>query len=207
MKSWWNGSRKVPALHKVMMVDTCAAGVIEGRLIEKRGVPGDQIRAIERLKDRTGFYVLMGATADASSYEASQFGQGLLTYALLKGMKGTALREGQFVDVSNLFQKVADDVPELAKNIGGIQQPRIAMPAEPASISASCCWKTGRRFAGNRQASPVAPVFLNLQMHRDNLRLNDALQRVCATRVTPQRAVHQIKAPRFTWTRMISPEQ
>jgi len=170
--------KKVPALHKVMMVDTCAAGVIEGRLIEKRGVPGDQIRAIERLKDRTGFYVLMGATADASSYEASQFGQGLLTYALLKGMKGTALREGQFVDVSNLFQKVADDVPELAKNIGGIQQPRIAMPG-------GASFDIGQLLLEDRTAIPLAtakplllrPVFLNLQMHRDNLRLNDALQK------------------------------
>jgi hypothetical protein len=48
-------AKKVPALHQVMILDTCAAGGIEGRLAEKRGVPGDQIRAIERLKDRTGF--------------------------------------------------------------------------------------------------------------------------------------------------------
>jgi hypothetical protein len=169
---------KVPALHKVMILDTCAAGAIEGSLVEKRGVPGDQIRAIERLKDRTGFYVLMGSAADASSYEASQFGQGLLTYAVLRGMKGAALREGQFVDVSNLFQEVADDVPQLAKNIGGIQQPRIAMPG-------GASFDIGQLSPEDRTAIPLAtasplllrPLFLNAQLHRDNLRLSDALQK------------------------------
>jgi hypothetical protein len=169
---------KVPALHKVMVLDTCAAGAIEGRLVEKRGVPGDQIRAIERLKDRTGFYVLMGSAADAASYEASQFGQGLLTYSVLKGMKGAALREGQFVDVANLFQEVTDDVPQLAKNIGGIQQPRVAMPGGES-------FDIGQLSPEDRAAIPLAtagplllrPLFINTQLHRDNLRLSEALQK------------------------------
>ncbi len=169
---------KIPALHKVMILDTCAAGAIEARLVEKRGVPGDQIRAIERLKDRTGFYVLMGSAADAASYEASQFGQGLLTYAVLKGMKGAALRESQFVDLSNLFQEVADDVPQLAKNIGGIQQPRVAMPG-------GASFDIGQLSAEDRAAIPLAtpsplllrPLFINTQLHRDNLRLSEALQK------------------------------
>jgi hypothetical protein len=120
----------------------------------------------------------MGSAADAPSYEASQFGQGLLTYALLRGMKGTALREGQFVDVATLFQKVADDVPELAKNIGGIQQPRIAMPG-------GASFDIGQLSLEDRMAIPLAtasplllrPLFLNVQLHRDNLRLSDALQK------------------------------
>src|SRR5262249_49658780 len=141
--------KKVPALHEMMILDTCAAGEIEKRLVEKRGVPGDQIRAIERLRDRTGFYVLMGSAADAPSYEATQFGQGLLTYALLRGMKGAALRDGQFVDVATLFQRVADDVPELAKDIGGIQQPRIAMPG-------GASFDIGQLSTEDRQAIPLA---------------------------------------------------
>jgi len=53
---------------------------------------------------------------------------GLLTYALLQGMKGPALREQAFVDVSRLFQYAADEVPRLAKHLGGIQRPRISAP-------------------------------------------------------------------------------
>ena len=60
------------------------------KLTEKRDVPGSQVRALERVKDRNGLHLLAGAAADASSYEASRYGQGLLTYSLLLGMTGPA---------------------------------------------------------------------------------------------------------------------
>ena len=64
------------------------------------------------------------------SYEASRYGQGLLTYALLKGMKGAALRNDEFVDVSKLFQFARDEVEQLAKDIGGIQKPMVFAPTD-----------------------------------------------------------------------------
>lgn len=181
--------RKVPALHRALILDTCAAGAVARRLIEKRDVPGDQTRAMDRLKDRTGFYVLMGSAADAASYETSQYGEGLLTYALLKGMKGPALREDKFVDVAMLFHEVADDVPELAKGIGGIQQPRLLMPALEDCATGSDCKGEGSfdigelsnedrgaiRLAGSRPFLS-RPVFINSKLHRDNLHLIDALR-------------------------------
>jgi len=178
--------KKVPATHLVMILDTCAAGALAKRLAEKRDMPGDQIRAIERLKDRTGFYVLMGSAADAASYETSQFGQGLLTYSLLKGMKGAALREGKFVDVGTLFRNVSDDVPQLARGIGGIQKPRIAMPQWVSCDSVTNCntFDIGEFSPEERRAIPLGtikplvsrPLFLNAQLHRDNLQLTDALR-------------------------------
>jgi uncharacterized caspase-like protein len=119
-------TKQIPALKQVLILDTCAAGAAAAKLVEKRDIPADQVRALERLKDRTGFHVLMGAAADKVSYEASRFAQGLLTYALLLGMKGAALRKGEFLDVSAWFQYAADEVPQLAKNIGGVQKPLIA---------------------------------------------------------------------------------
>ncbi|MGH9881171.1 MAG: hypothetical protein ACRD6N_07015, partial [Pyrinomonadaceae bacterium] len=109
-------------------LDTCAAGAAAGKLVEQRSVSGDQIRALDRLEDRTGFHVLMGSAADAVSYEASQYGQGVLTYALLQGLRGAALREDEYVDVQKLFQYAADEVPQLARNIGGLQRPVVAAP-------------------------------------------------------------------------------
>lgn len=120
--------KKVPALKQVMILDTCAAGGAATKLTEKRALSSDQIRSLERLKDRTGFHVLMGSAADAVSWEASQYGQGLLTYALLQGIRGAALREDEYVDVQKLFSYAADQVPQLAKTIGGIQRPVIAAP-------------------------------------------------------------------------------
>jgi hypothetical protein len=62
--------------------------------------------------------------ANQSAYETSVYGQGLLTYSLLFGMKsGTALQNSSYVDVDALFQFSADKVKDLAKGIGGIQEP------------------------------------------------------------------------------------
>src|SRR5206468_1979291 len=98
------------------------------KLTEKRDVPGSQVRALERVKDRAGLHILAGCAADAVSYEATCYGQGLLTYSLLLGMKGARLREDDLVDVLDLFGFAVDRVPELARNIGGVQRPLIASP-------------------------------------------------------------------------------
>ena len=71
----------------------------------------------------------MGAAADKASYETSQFNQGLLTYALLEGMKYGAVKN-EIVEVSTLFQYARDRVPQLTRStrIGGVQQPQIMAP-------------------------------------------------------------------------------
>lgn len=126
---WVTGQKGLAPLKRVMILDTCAAGrAAENLTRDPSSLSSAQIRAIDRLKDRTGYYVLMGSAADAVSYEASRYGQGLLTYALLRGMKGAALREDQYVDVALLFQYAADQVPQLAQDIGGIQRPIVAAP-------------------------------------------------------------------------------
>jgi WD40 repeat protein len=164
--------KRVPALKQVMILDTCAAGAAAGKLVEQRNVSGDQIRAIERLKDRTGFHVLMGSAADAVSYEASQYGQGVLTYALLQGMRGAALREEEYVDVQKLFQYAADEVPQLARNIGGLQRPLVAAPRGTS-------FDVGRIGRDEKALIPVTtikpmilrPLLLNAEEQADTLDL------------------------------------
>jgi WD40 repeat protein/uncharacterized caspase-like protein len=124
--------KQVPALKQVMVLDTCAAGAASANLTERRDVSGGQIRAIEQVKDRTGFHVLMGCAANSVSYEASQYQQGLLTYALLEGMQGPALDPRGLVQVDRLFRHAAERVPELARDVGGIQQPLISSPQNEA---------------------------------------------------------------------------
>jgi hypothetical protein len=169
--------KQIPALKQIMILDTCAAGAAQAKLTSKRGVPGDQIRAIERLKDRTGFHVLMGSAADAVSYETNQFEQGLLTYALLQGMRGAALRDGEYIDVSRLFQFAADQVPLLAQNIGGVQKPVIAAPRGTS-------FDFGLLKKEDREAIPLTlakqmvlrPIFLHSQRGYDNLDLMGLLR-------------------------------
>ncbi|MGH9702704.1 MAG: caspase family protein, partial [Candidatus Acidiferrales bacterium] len=170
--------KKIPARHQVMILDTCAAGAAALKFVEKREVPGDQIRALDRLKDRTGFFVLMGSAADSVSYEASQYGQGLLTYSLLQGMRGAALKNDVEVDVSSLFEFAADRVPLLARDIGGIQKPQI-LPGTGGSFDVGLLKKEDKENIPLAPAKPMIlrPVFINTRLHRDDLGLNAAIRK------------------------------
>jgi WD40 repeat protein len=90
-----------------------------------------EIRRLEVLGvlEIAGGHVLMGAAADKVSYEASRYGQGLLTYSLLLGMRGEALDADGSLDVRKWFDAAQRGVPELAQGIGGIQQPVISSPS------------------------------------------------------------------------------
>jgi len=169
---------KINARKKVLVLDTCAAGAAAARLMETRDIPANQVLAIEGLKDRTGFHVLMGCTADAVSYEASQYGQGLLTYALLQGIKGAALRDDEFVDVSTLFQHAERQVPQLARGLGGIQRPQIA-------ARAGTSFDIGELTSEDKAAVPLAavkpvilrPIFMNRETDEDDLNLTVSVRK------------------------------
>ncbi len=173
-----------PALKQVLVLDTCAAGAAAKSMLAVRDAPADQIRALDRMKDRAGVYVLMGAAADRVSYESNEYQQGLLTYALLKGMNGARLREGQYVDIAQLFEYVADQVPLLAKGIGGIQKPYIATPGSTAPGKATASFDIGRLSADDRKQivlrSPrpmiLSPRLLNAELIEDDLKLEPMLR-------------------------------
>ena len=118
----------IPALKQIMIIDACGSGKAVDNLMAKRDIEASQIRAIDRMKDRTGLYILSGCAANAVSYEANKYGQGLLTYTVLQAMRGMALRENKYVDVSTLLNYSSEEVPKMAKDIGGIQKPQLLIP-------------------------------------------------------------------------------
>jgi len=166
------------ALKQVLILDTCAAGAAANSLIAKRDLPSDQIRAIERLKDRTGFFILMGAAANKVSYEATQYGQGLLTYSLLQAMKGAKLRENQFADVSQLFLYAQDIVPEMAKYVGGIQRPLIIAPDTSSSFDIGRFTTTEQSQIKLAALKPLIlkPTLQNKDLDYDDLELTALLR-------------------------------
>ena len=97
-------------------------------LLSKRDIDASQVKAIDRMKDRTGLYIISGCTADAESYESSIYGQGLLTYAILEAMKGAALKENKYVDIYTMLDHAREKVPKYALGLGGIQTPQLLMP-------------------------------------------------------------------------------
>jgi WD40 repeat protein len=126
--------KAIPALKQVMVIDACNSGKIVEDLAVRKDLSSTQIRALDRMKDRTGMFILTGSAADKVSYEAGQYGQGLLTFSLLEGMSGPALSDDKRVDVMSLFQHARNRVPDLARGIGGIQTPVLAFPAGGASF-------------------------------------------------------------------------
>jgi WD40 repeat protein len=163
----------VPATKQVLIIDACASGQVVEDLIAQRDISSSTIRALDRMKDRTGMFIITGSAADAVSYEASKYGQGLLTYSLLEGIKGAALREGQFIDIDLLFQRAKDRVPELAEGIGGIQQPQVFFPYGSASFDIGLLEEEDKTKIPLAKEKPVfvMSTFINADTYADELKL------------------------------------
>ncbi len=174
----------IPARKKVLILDACSAGQVAEDILlamnTQKEVPGSQIRALDRMKDRTGFYILAGSAADKVSYETSLYGQGVLTYALLRGMKGECLRvDGaeEFVDIKKLFEYAEDEVPKLAENIGGIQRPFSRGIEDRGSFDIGRMAKEDKEKIVISEPKPVfvASTFLDLKLKRDAFKLSDKI--------------------------------
>ena len=163
--------KEVPARKQVLVFDTCASGQFVKLLASARGVPGSQVRAMESLKDRTGTFVLAGCAADAVSYESNRFGQGVLTYSLLQGMRGGALKDGDVVDVGRLFDFAAEKVPEFARDLGGVQQPVVAIPKGGQSIPLG---RLPKADWARIPLQPTRPAFVR-SAFRDAVKTRDVL--------------------------------
>jgi len=150
---------EIKAEKKVLVLDTCAAGAVQKDLAEVRAGDSLQTRSIERLRTRTGFFVLMGSAGNAQSFEANQYRQGLLTYSLLEGMTvGGKLAPGGFVDVDLLLSSAKNRVEDLAKGLGDIQVPMYWRPGLSESFD------IGRIEDEERKLIPIAtPVPIILQ--------------------------------------------
>ena len=148
--------KKIPAVKQVMIIDACHSGQLVSNISKNQNsISSSQVRAMETMKDKTGLYVLAGSASDAVSYEASSYGQGVLTYSLLFGIKGPALRENEFVDIVKLFQFAMDKVPQLASGIGGIQKPEVRIPSEASSFDIGKLLEAERNKIILSQPKPV----------------------------------------------------
>jgi hypothetical protein len=175
--------KKIHALKRVLIFDACNAGSL-AKAFEEVGAKEfnpSQIRAYDEMKDRTGTFILAGAAADKVSFEASEYGQGLLTYSLLEGMSGLALLDDKRVDVMKLFQHARTTVPNLAKGINKVQTPMMAFP-KGSDGGSGASFSIGKVDAQVKMPplKPVKPVyiksvFLDVQENEDVLELDQAL--------------------------------
>ena len=131
--SEWLG--EISSNSTIMILDACHSGEMINKFsFSDDYLSGKEVKALEKLIDETGMYILAGSESSNVSYETSIYGQGLLTYSLLFGMKGEGLRDGEFLDVNKLFQFATNKVPQLASSIGGVQQPVAKIPISSKGI-------------------------------------------------------------------------
>ena len=117
---------EIGAKKKVMVLDACNSGQLVDALVQGRDFSESQLIALDRMKDRTGMYILAGSAADRKSYEATPFGQGLLTYSLLQGMQEVSARDqNKEVDILLLLMHAENQVPALANSVGVTQNPKM----------------------------------------------------------------------------------
>ncbi len=179
LTKWIN---EVPALKQVLIIDACNSGqVVENLTGGTKDLNTSQIRALDRMKDRTGMFILSGSASDKVSYEASEYGQGLLTYSLLQGILGVATRKTasvEYIDIMKLFQYARDAVPELAKSINGIQTPMLGFPTHGASFDIGILNDEAKSSISisNKKPVMISSNFINLKTLRDDLRLEEELE-------------------------------
>lgn len=177
LAGWLNAATGIKANKKVIFLDTCAAGSAGATLVAAaRELTAEEVaraRAISELKDRTAFHILMGCASDRVSYEAGEYGQGLLTYALLEGIA----KSERFIEVPGIFRYVESRVPELAKGIGGIQKPQVASPRGSAiQIGEMTARDRSKIRLSARKIRILAPAFQNRDKSRDTMRLTERVE-------------------------------
>ncbi len=86
-----------------------------------------QIKAIDKLNEQSGLFILAASASNQSAYEMGKYGQGMLTYALLSSIKQNhgILENGKFLDVSRWFDASKTIVSELTKENGARQTPQM----------------------------------------------------------------------------------
>ena len=123
------GSAK--ALKRALILDTCASGGALGVVLKGRS--GVSFRkAIERQARTQGIFTIAAASATAEAQESAKLGHGVLSYALLAGLKAVdgGPLEGQpapagadgVVDVMEWFNYAAGRVPRLMETLYGSAQ-------------------------------------------------------------------------------------
>jgi WD40 repeat protein len=122
----------VGARRQVLVLDTCASGGAAG-LVRTARNPFALRGAAERLARNEGIHLIAAASANEEAKEIKELGHGLLTYALLAGLKAVdrgpleekwvrpASPEG-VIDVAEWFGFAAGHVPQLARRYFGSEQ-------------------------------------------------------------------------------------
>ena len=138
----WMKPSSIQAQKRILIFDACNSGQAiknlisighsdQGYMSARGDDRGQLIRAVDRLSEQSGLFILSASASNKPAYEMGRFSQGLLTYSLLKAIKQEpdVLEQGKLLDLSRWFQAAERTVSQLAKESGAEQQPQIVSTA------------------------------------------------------------------------------
>ena len=134
----WIKPQNMKAQKRILILDACHSGQAindfvklgnEGQefLTTGKGDKGQQIKAIDKLNEKSGLFILSASASDKSAFESDLYAHGFLTYSLLKAIKEQPeiLEDGNLLDVSRWFNAAEKTVGDLAKENNSNQEPQI----------------------------------------------------------------------------------
>lgn len=134
----WMKPQNIKAQKRILIIDACNSGQAIKDLVKIGGGDQDylaarnddkaqQIKAIDKLNEKSGLFILSASASNQSAYEMGRYSQGLLTYSLLKAIKQQPdiLESGKYLDVSRWFSAAEKTVTAIAKESGSRQDPQI----------------------------------------------------------------------------------
>ncbi len=128
----WMKPQLIKAQKRILIFDACNSGQAINDIAGKElGVRNDdkaqQIKAIDKLNEKSGLFILSASASNQSAYEMGRYSQGLLTYSLLKAIKQQPdiLEDDKYLNVSRWFSAAEKLVTELSKENGARQEPQV----------------------------------------------------------------------------------
>jgi len=136
--SEWMQPSNIKAQKRILILDACNTGQAINELV-KVGADGqnylaarnddkaEQIKAIDKLNEKSGLFILAASASNQSAYEMGRYSQGLLTYSLLKAIKQQPdiLEDNKYLNVSRWFTAAEKTVSDMVRETGNRQEPQI----------------------------------------------------------------------------------
>jgi WD40 repeat protein/uncharacterized caspase-like protein len=133
----WVNPKNIKAQQRILIFDACNSGqAINNFIVNGATDPGNtttsaeleskQVKAIEKLYERSNFFILSASASDQSAYEYEALANGLLTYSLLNSIKinGAIFNRENLIDVDRWFSASNEYLTELVKQFNLQQQPQ-----------------------------------------------------------------------------------
>ena len=110
---------KISANKQMLLIDACNSGAF----LENFAVRGAaEENALAQLQRSAGIALFSASTDIQFANEVKELGHGLFTWALIQGIKGSALTKDGKITASSLKAYIDDEVPRLAQKYRGSEQ-------------------------------------------------------------------------------------